>query len=118
MSTRTHRSRPSRRPGLERLEDRLAPAFDLLISGTAEFSDHVDPAQRTTGNYVATGPGAVITVFDIRTDLLAGKSVRISTGTGGNEPGNITWQALQNRGDLDIDGIGFGRLTLEAAGSV
>jgi hypothetical protein len=109
-------ARRTRRPGLERLEERLTPAFNLLISGTAEFTDNV--ARPAPGQYVAAGPGAILQLFDVVTDLRAGLPVRISTGAAGNEPGHITWQAFQTLGDLDINGLTNGSLTLEAAGDV
>jgi sugar lactone lactonase YvrE len=103
------RGEPRRRdfqPGIEALESRLAPAFDLTIgSGTSFGLVH----NAVTGTFTANDHGSNISVADIRADLLAGKNVTISDGNTGTESGNITWLP---GADLDFNGIGLGLQTL------
>jgi uncharacterized repeat protein (TIGR01451 family) len=78
-----------RRPALEALEDRLAPAFNLTISNGLTFG-----VTLLGGVVTATASGANVNVLDIRDALLAGNDVAISNGFNGDlggEAGNITW---------------------------
>jgi sugar lactone lactonase YvrE len=94
---------------VEALETRLTPAFNLTI-GTAATVNVTHNA--AAGTFVANATGATINVADIKADLLAGKNVTISDGTGGAENGDITWLA---GADLDYNGVGLPGVRLNLA---
>src|SRR5262245_26936759 len=77
------------RPGLEPLEDRLAPAFDLGLSFLATVGV-TRTLLATTATYEATATGANLSWLDVGTDLSSGLDVVVTSGTGGEEGGNIT----------------------------
>lgn len=81
------------RPVVEGLEERLAPAFDLLIS-TAPTNTAVS---KVTDNglttFTAIGTGANLSGNDVMAELNAGNNVLVTSGTGGNEAGSITLTA-------------------------
>lgn len=104
-----------RRPRVESLEERLAPAWDVTVAAavTANMTVSTSGGTRT---FTATASGANVNVVDIQTALLAGENVSIKTGTTGAETGNLTWAPGAN---LDFDGaVGSLALSLQAAGSV
>ncbi len=61
----------------------------------------------------ASSDNSQLTVGDLIAALQGGSSVLVTTGTTGNQDGNITLNT-----DFDFDGIGNGSLTLEAAGDI
>jgi hypothetical protein len=94
-----------RLPRLEALEERLAPAFDLLIGATDSTFNVINDG---LGHFTVTGSHATLMVSDILTALTNGHSVTITDpDAGGFDDGNITWQAGTS-GDLDYKSIGTG----------
>jgi filamentous hemagglutinin family protein len=78
--------------------------------------DNVDPSNGNPNIFTATGDNAVVDIFDIQTQLEAGTSVTISTGSTGNQEGNIS---------TITDGFGITKttaspvtLTLQAANDI
>ncbi len=82
-------SRRSRRPQLECLEERLAPAADVLVANAITTNGAfalVDNAQVFT----PSGDSAIVDAAEVAAFLDAGMPVVISTGTAGTQAGNIT----------------------------
>src|SRR5439155_1767400 len=88
------RERSGRRPLVERLEDRIVPAFDLTLSlnPTVGVTATVVPGTTT---FTATASGANLSWADIANTLaVTGDNVIVNSGGGGTEAGNITDQLL------------------------
>ncbi len=77
--------------GMDVLEDRITPAFDLVLSSVTSNVTTTASAGVTT--FEATGTGAALSLFDVFTALGTG-DVIVTTGTGGTEAGNITTPVL------------------------
>ncbi|MBX2864530.1 MAG: CHAT domain-containing protein, partial [Leptolyngbyaceae cyanobacterium MAG.088] len=87
----------------------LIDPFDVLITDSAG-SNGFDPADPFT----PIASPAILSVFDIESALSSGADVTITTGTTGNETGNITLDS-----NLFFDTLeGEVTLSLEAAGSI
>lgn len=86
---------------IESLEDRVVPAYDLLISG---LDATLNMGKQTVSGVTTFSPSAssaVLQVSDIYAELAAGNDVVINTGSSGTEAGDITW----GTGPLDFNGI-------------
>jgi hypothetical protein len=95
------------------LEERLAPAYNLLIDGDAVGSTNV--THTSYGRYSvfkATGALAVLDVDDIE-DALAVGDVFINSGESGSENGVIDWPYSSDNDDLEYFGAAARRLTIE-----
>ncbi len=75
---------------LEALEDRVVPAYDLHITFASSTSNVTASTNAGTTTFEATGPGATLNFIDVTNELQAGLNVIVTTGSGGNEAGNIT----------------------------
>jgi hypothetical protein len=84
---------PRSRVRLEVLEDRLAPAFNVSITSAAMSSGGAFALNGTTEVFTPTMSGAIASTSDIQNFLNAGKNVSITTGTMGNEAGDININA-------------------------
>ena len=84
--------RPYRRLELEHLEDRLAPAFDLLVNAAGATTGVTPTVIGTTTTFTATATGAHLNVNDIVTALRTGDVV-VDSGSTGTEAGDITINA-------------------------
>jgi hypothetical protein len=93
--------------GVEELEQRLVPAFNLTISTAPTVG-----VEGPLFDLLAAAPGANINVADIRTGLRMNRGVTINTGLPGTEAGNITWLPGS---DLDYAGLFATSLTIVTA---
>ncbi len=83
---------PYRTLELERLEDRVVPAFDLLVNATGATAGVTATVSGTTTTFTATATGAHLNVNDIVTALNTGNVV-VDSGATGTEAGDITINA-------------------------
>src|SRR5262245_31206202 len=81
------------RPRLEALEDRVVPAFDLVLGSvlTTGVTTSFDGNHTTT--FTATATGATLDVADVLAELNADHDVVVDSGSTGSEAGNISVNA-------------------------
>jgi hypothetical protein len=93
---RQSRGRPQRRqqfrPWLECLEDRLAPAFTLLVDARGATAGVTATVNGGTTTFTASASGAHLNVNDIVTALQSGDVV-VDSGSTGSQAGDITINA-------------------------
>ncbi|VTS07656.1 autotransporter-associated beta strand repeat-containing protein [Tuwongella immobilis] len=81
------------RPGLDVLEDRVTPAYNLILGSGSGSTNVTTTVSAGVTTFEATGPGAQLGLFVVFNALQTG-DVIITTGTGGSEAGNITSNIL------------------------
>src|SRR5262245_31365351 len=106
------------RLALEAMEDRVVPAFNLVIDGDVANSSNVSIGTTFPGVTIFSpnAAPAILDVDDIETALAAG-DVTITTGTGGSQAGNITWARNSIDDDLDYSDSTLRNLSIRPDGS-
>src|SRR5262245_61743615 len=79
-------------PRLEALEDRVVPAFNLVL-GSAATTGVTSSLVGNETTFTATATGATLNVADVLAELNLGHDVVVDSGSTGSEAGNITVNA-------------------------
>jgi hypothetical protein len=107
--TSRHRKNRERKPGLEGLETRLAPAIDMLITSGGDPSSYSRVINGSTVTLTALTSGCKIDVAVIQADLAAGLDVVIDNSNivlPFPEEGKIVWDTTLNLASVPTTGSG------------
>jgi len=107
--TSSHRKNRERKPGLEGLETRLAPAIDMLITSGGDPSSYSRVINGSTVTLTALTSGCKIDVAVIQADLAAGLDVVIDNSNitlPFPEEGKIVWDTTLNLASVPTTGSG------------